>query len=109
MATRFEFFGFSVSRDKILSIIEAFHSQGEVLVNGKRNQIRIFEADGHKINVKSFKKPNFINKIIYKFFRKSKARRSFEFAGLLLKNGIGTPQPIAFYENFDALGLLDSY
>ena len=50
-----------------------------------------------------------INKIAYKYFRKSKARRSFEYATILLKNGIGTPAPIAFFENYNWLGLKDSY
>ena len=50
-----------------------------------------------------------LNKIIYKHFRKSKAERSFEFANLLIERGIGTPEPIAFYQNFDAIGLKDSY
>jgi hypothetical protein len=43
--------------------------------------------------------PHLINKIVYKKFRKSKARRSYEYATLLLDKGIGTPQPIAFLEN----------
>lgn len=109
MAARFEVSDFLVSKDKISSVIGNFYTQGEVLVKGKRNEIRVFEIDGQKLNIKAFKKPNLLNKIVYKFFRKSKARRSFEFANLLLKNGIGTPKPIAFLENFDSVGLTDSY
>ena len=58
---------------------------------------------------KPFKVPNLINQIAYKFFRKSKAKRSYEYANRLLKFGIGTPQPIAFVENFTFLGLEKSY
>jgi hypothetical protein len=80
-----------------------------VFGDGKRNIIKLFELDGKTINIKSFKIPNLINKIAYRYFRKSKARRSFEYATILLEKGIGTPQPIAFLENHDWIGLRDSY
>ena len=50
------------------------------------------------LNIKSFRIPNIINQIAYRFFRKSKAQRSFEYANKLIKLDVGTPQPIAFYE-----------
>ena len=80
--------------------IENFTTTGVIFGNGKRNTIKLFELEGKTINVKSFKVPSFYNKVVYKFFRKSKARRSYEYANRLLKYGIGTPQPIAFAENF---------
>jgi hypothetical protein len=103
--------------------IKAFHNTKEVLFcvkefnsdlgllfgDGQRNKIKLFEIEGKTINIKSFKIPHLINKIAYKYFRKSKARRSFEYATTLLEKGIGTPQPIAFFENYDAVGLKDSY
>lgn len=90
-------------------MIENFSSKGIPLGDGKRNKIKLFELDGKTINIKSFKIPHLINKISYKYFRKSKAKRSFEYATLLLEKGIGTPQPIAYFENFDIFGLTDSY
>lgn len=90
-------------------IIKNFNSNGILFGDGKRNVIKLFEFEGKTINVKSFKIPHLINKIAYKYFRKSKARRSFEYATTLLEKGIGTPQPIAFFENFDFIGLQDSY
>jgi hypothetical protein len=66
-------------------------------------------VDGKTVNIKSFKIPNIINKIAYKYFRKSKARRSFEYACALLEKGIGTPEPIAYFENDSWIGLKDSY
>jgi tRNA A-37 threonylcarbamoyl transferase component Bud32 len=89
--------------------IKNFSSSGTLFGEGKRNKIKLFELEGNVINIKSFKKPNFINKIVYRYFRKSKAKRSFEFATYLLENAIGTPQPHAFAENFDWIGLVDSY
>lgn len=93
----------------IKNILDNFSTSGKIFDDRQRNQIRLFELDAKTINIKSFKIPNFINKIIYRYFRKSKARRSFEFATYLMENGIGTPQPIAYFENFDFIGLKDSY
>ncbi|QRE24688.1 Kdo domain containing protein, partial [Flavobacterium psychrophilum] len=59
------------------------------------------------LNVKSFKIPFFFNGIVYKFFRKSKAERSYNYAKILSEKGIGTPNPIGFYENKSAFRLLD--
>lgn len=93
----------------LINCIEYFDSKGEDFIVGQRNKIKIFKLNGKNINIKSFKTPNFINKVAYKYFRKSKARRSFEYATTLLEKGIGTPQPIAYFENHDGFGLKDSY
>ncbi|MFH6992640.1 lipopolysaccharide kinase InaA family protein [Flavobacterium sp. FlaQc-48] len=93
----------------ILDIIKKFNTSGIIFGNGQRNIIKLFDLDGRTINIKSFKVPNLINKVVYKYFRKSKAKRSFEYATILLKKGIGTPEPMAFMENFSGLGLKDSY
>lgn len=85
-------------RPEILEIIENFEGSGSDFLIGDRNRIKRFTIDDITINAKSFKVPNAINKIMYRFFRKSKAKRSFENAQLLQKNGVGTPNPIAFFE-----------
>lgn len=94
---------------ELRNFIKNFNSTGILFGDGQRNIIKLFELDGKTINIKSFKIPHFINKIAYRFFRKSKAKRSFEFAARLMEMNIGTPKPIAFYENHDAIGLKDSY
>lgn len=94
---------------EFITHIDNFDTTGVLFGDGKRNKIKLFELEGKTINVKSFKIPNIINKIAYKYVRKSKANRSFEFASTLLKMGIGTPQPIAYFENYNWLGLQDSY
>ncbi|HWR94485.1 MAG TPA: lipopolysaccharide kinase InaA family protein [Flavobacterium sp.] len=93
----------------INQIINDFEKGGKLFGDGKRNKIKLFDINGETINVKSFKIPNLVNQIVYKFFRKSKARRSFEYANILLENGIGTPQPIAFFENYTFFGFKNSY
>lgn len=91
------------------TIIDNFDIQGQLFADGRRNKIKLFQFEGETINIKSFKKPILINQIIYKYFRKSKARRSYENAVKLLKLGINTPKPIAFFEFFSFFGLEKSY
>lgn len=95
---------------QIINCVKNFNVLGELLVAGNRNTIKLFFVDDRlTLNVKSFKKPFIINQIIYGYLRKSKAKRSFEHAKILIDKGIGTPSPIAFSENNSLLGLLDSY
>jgi len=96
-------------KEAVLNCLHNFNSEGESLNDGQRNSIKIFDLEAQKINIKSFKIPNAVNKIVYRFFRKSKAERSFEYAKHLISNKIGTPFPIAFAENKSGLTFKDSY
>ena len=100
---------FISKESEIKKDITNFSSTGLLFGDGKRNKIKLFELDGKTINIKSFKIPNIINQVAYKYFRKSKARRSYEYANKLLEKGIGTPQPIAYAENFKLIGLEKSF
>ncbi len=79
-------------------IITNYSSKGEKFGNQDRNSLKLFQLDDKTINVKSFKVPNVFNQIAYRFFRSSKAKRSYEYANALVKLSIGTPKPIAFFE-----------
>ena len=70
--------------------------EGKVIYKG-RNELREFEVKGVTMVIKSFQKPNFINQLAYGIFRPSKAKRSYEYAHMILKKGIGTPEPIGYY------------
>ncbi|WP_233592238.1 lipopolysaccharide kinase InaA family protein [Flavobacterium sp. RSP15] len=110
MTIKFMFSKSVGNSNEVLRFIKEFNSDlGILFGDGQRNKIKLFELERKMINIKSFKIPNMINKIAYKYFRKSKARRSFEYATILLEKGIGTPQPIAYFENFDFWGLNESY
>ena len=89
---------FKERQNKIDNFISSFDSEGTQFGKAARNSIRLFEFDELTLNIKSFKTPNLINQIVYNFFRKSKAQRSFEYANKLKELDIGTPQPIAYYE-----------
>lgn len=79
-------------------LILNYETEGSAYGNQDRNSLRLFKLGDKVLNVKSFKKPNIINKIVYKCFRKSKAQRSFDYANKLIAFGINTPEPVAFYE-----------
>jgi tRNA A-37 threonylcarbamoyl transferase component Bud32 len=88
--------------------ISNFDSQGIVLYEG-RNVVKVFDLSGMSINIKRFKKPNLVNSFAYRFVRKSKAQRSFEYARILLEKGIETPDPIAYFENYSSTNFKYSY
>lgn len=83
---------------EITKFVNQFDTMGKPFGKIGRNAIRLFDFEGKIINIKSFKIPNIFNQIAYGLFRKSKARRSFEYANILLDLGIGTPHPIAYFE-----------
>lgn len=94
-------------KESIYLNIQNFSGTGRLFGNGKRNVIKLFPLGGITINIKSFKIPNLINKVVYRYLRKSKAERSYTFALKLIEKGIGTPHPIAYAEEATLLGLLN--
>lgn len=100
---------FESLRETIVKAIKQFDATGVLLAKGSRNTIKIFPTDSISLNIKSFKKPNLLNQFVYKYVRDSKAKRSYEYGLKLLEKNIGTPQPIAFLENYEGLGLGTSF
>ena len=100
---------FTDQKESLKSIINNFQNEGYILGNQDRNEIRVINLGAIELNIKSFKKPNIINKIAYGYLRKSKAERSYKYASILKNKKIGTPTPIAYFENKDLLGLNSSY
>ena len=96
-------------QEELESFIEHFDSTGHTIYGGERNTLKTFNLVEKKVTIKAFRTPNLVNRIVYNYFRDSKAKRSFTHAQKLLELGIGTPQPIAFMERSNALSFLDSY
>jgi hypothetical protein len=94
--------------DALYQWTQNFDTEGEFVVKGDRNTIKKHKIEGVCLNGKKFKTPNFFQALVYQFLRKSKARRSFEYASKLIDLGIHTPFPIAFYEKY-SFGLKESY
>lgn len=92
-------FNKTINNDFKTKLTQAIHNfdtyEGGI---GDRNVIKIININGVNLNIKAFKIPNIINKVVYNFFRKSKAQRSFEYAHKLIELGIGTPNPVAYFE-----------
>lgn len=91
------------NESKVTKILNDYESKGTLIGDGSRNVIKIIDFKNVKINVKGFRVPNLINKIVYRFFRKSKAQRSFEYAHKLSHLSINTPNPIAYVEYTNVL------
>ena len=95
-------------RDFAQRLPELFGQGGEILHAG-RNTIKAFDVGDERIVVKRFRRPNLFQAFIYTFFRRSKARRSYEHAVRLRALGIDSPEPIAWSE-YRRHGLLsDTY
>lgn len=99
---------FANLKDKIATLPESFAHGGTVLYKG-RNELKEFAWDGQPVVVKSYQIPHLLNRFIYRFFRPSKAERSFRYAKLLSKAGIGTPIPIGYCQENSWLLLGHSY
>ena len=89
---------FARFNDQVKAISAYFQFDCGTVVHDHRNQIRQLNWLGETVIAKFFASPNIVNRLAYGLFRKSKARRSFEYAELLRKSGIGSPEPIAYYE-----------
>jgi len=81
-----------------------FTLQGSVLYD-ERNIIKSFvldESDNilQHIIVKRYKRPTVIQRIVYSFFRSSKAKRAYLNAAEFIKRGIDTPSGIAYIEQY---------
>ena len=74
-----------------------FDCRGQLLYHG-RNDVRLMEAEGLKLVVKRFKRHDIVKRVVYTFFRKSKARRAFENGQQLRARGFQTPRPVAYME-----------
>jgi serine/threonine protein kinase len=75
----------------------------------KRNTLKIVSFEESKYVVKSFKVPHLLNRIIYRFFRDSKAKRSYVNSLRLLDLGMNTPKPIGYIEYTSLYFLNESF
>ena len=99
----------ALTTESIQEMLNKFSREGELIGTGYRNVIKILEINGIRYNIKAFKVPNLVNKIVYRFFRKSKAERSFLYAERLLADGVLTPKPEAYIEYSSLVSFGKSY
>ena len=99
---------YSQLENELQKALQNFSKNDEYVTQGQRNVIKKVAIDGVTFNIKKFKTPNTFQSVVYRFLRKNKAMRSFEYAKRLIESGINTPFPVAYSESFSA-GLTDSY
>ena len=89
----------------LLQIKKIFAENGE-LIYKKRNEIKNITFNDLVWNVKSFRVPNLLNKVVYTFFRESKAKRSYRYSREI---SAFVPEPLGYVEYY-RFGLLhESY
>ena len=93
-----------------LAKIPSFFAEGGRIINKKRNIVKVFSIDGGlEVNIKKFHKPHPFNRIIYTFFRKSKAYRSYYNSLYIAEKGFNAAESIAYIEILAGGLLSDSY
>lgn len=101
---------FQAHREALIQAAINFdQTKAPLIGTGDRNVIKRIEVAGVPMAVKSFKRPNWINRLVYRFWRKSKAQRSYLYAHKLAQRAIGTPQPVAFMETYGCGGIQRSF
>lgn len=84
-----------------------FFNHGGQLIHNARNQIKVFDVNGHKVNVKKYCIPPIINRIFYSYgVRRPKAKTTFANAQEILKRGFHTPAPYGYIIQRNAWGLI---
>ncbi len=91
----------------LLEDIDFYFQQSDNILYDQRNQIRVVSFEGTDYVVKSFKPPNFINRIVYRYFRPSKAKRSYHYSLKIGKEFC--PPPIGYIEEHKRTLLEKSY
>lgn len=99
---------FSYLESDLKKVIQNFSKSGEYVTKDQRNVIKKVKIGDAYFNFKKFKTPNLPQSLVYRFFRKSKASRSFEYAKKLIDLTINTPFPVAYMERFSG-GLRESF
>ena len=86
--------------------IKKYFNNSSNSIHKARNEIKLVDHDNQKFVIKSFKIPHLINKVVYTFFRDSKAKKSYE-NSVRISNFV--PTAIGYIE-FKKFGLIhDSY
>jgi tRNA A-37 threonylcarbamoyl transferase component Bud32 len=93
----------------ILTIQELFASEkGEILHNA-RNVIKEISVNNSKLVIKSFRIPGLWGRLLYTYFRSSKAKRSYQYSLKLKAKGISVPAPVAYIECYEKSLLKESF
>lgn len=91
------------------AIPDNFTNIGEIIYDERNTLRKVTTDDGLVLCIKRYRRPIFINRLIYSFFRLPKAQRAYQNALILQSRSINSPTPVA-YIICDKSGLItDSY
>lgn len=90
------------TKELIINIQKHFKNSN-ASIHKARNEIKTIDFDSRELVIKSFKIPNIINKIVYTFFRDSKAKKSYENSIKIIDF---VPRPVGYIE-FKKFGFID--
>lgn len=80
----------------IPNLPDTFSASGEIIHNA-RNQIRVYDVNGLKVNVKKFCIPPIVNRVLYSWgWRIPKAKKTFLNAQEIVWRGFQTPKPYGY-------------
>jgi len=97
---------FKEKLEDFLLNINSYFDENNNSIHKARNELKIISYSGVDTIVKSFKIPNFFNRIVYSFFRDTKAKKSYENS---VKINDFTPLPIGYIEFYEYGLLTKSY
>ena len=92
------------SFEEFISNIQSYFKNNNNSIHKARNELKIINYNDIDTIVKSFKVPNILRRVVYTYFRDSKAKKSYEYS-LRIKDF--TPVPIGYIE-FYSNGLIDN-
>ena len=91
-----KFSGSDALKDLMQNLPSRFEKEGELLFKSRNTIKKFVLSDGMEIVVKKYKTPILIQRIVYSYFRKTKAERAYVNAAELMRRGIDTPMNIAW-------------
>lgn len=83
--------------DLIRQIPEGKYEPTKTFCN-RRNTVELVMCGGKAFVVKRYKRPTWANCLVYTWWRKTKARRAYEYAVEMLARGFETAFPVAYIE-----------
>ena len=89
--------------------IQTYFTNSTDIIHKERNVLKKVTYSNKILVIKAFKKPHFFNRVIYTYFRDSKAKRSYRNALRLIELDISTPIPIGYLEKKSCGLLKESY
>ena len=80
---------------ELLKNIQSYFKSSKNSIHKARNEIKVIDFEDESLVIKSFKVPHLINRVVYTFFRDSKAKKSYENSVKIAKF---VPKPIGYIE-----------